>query len=357
MLRWADGFDHYGATARLTDGQAAYASAASVTLDTTNPRTGSTCARITGGYEVGLRRIYGADLGDAAVGYAFFIPTLPGDSTSLCLASFRDNANAVQTAIMVSSTGQVVARRGKGVLSAGVVLATSAPVVFAGAYQHFEAHLVLGDGSAGSVEVRVDGVTVLNISGVDTRDAAAGPEIGQVLIGTSGQGVFGFPAYMLVDDAFAWDASGTGSEVNDFVGDKKAYTRLPDGDTPTADWLPSTGSLQFPMLDNVPPLDATQYLQADAALQQTQTTLAAFPSEIVAITGVYVVTRAFKTDAGTANVQASLVSGASVGAGADRPVTTNPVWYGDVFETDPATGAPWLLADLNAAELLLERTA
>jgi len=28
-----------------------------------------------------------------------------------------------------------------------------------------------------------------------------------------------------------------------------------------------------------------------------------------------------------------------------------------MFETDPATGAPWLLADLNDAELLLERTA
>jgi len=356
MLRWADGFDHYGATARLTDGQGAYASAGGVTLDTTNPRTGAACARLSGGFEVGLRRIYGASLPDAAVGFAFFTPTLPSNSSSLCLASFRDSANNVHVTVVVSSTGQLVARNGKGPLGEGVVLATSAPCVFAGAYQHFEAHMVVG--VSGSLECRVDGVTVLNISGVDTLGPSpADEEIGQVLVGCSGQGVFGFPAYVLVDDIFAWDASGTGSEVNDFIGDKKAYTRLPAGDTPTADWLPSTGALQYPMLDNVPPLDASQYLQADNVGDKTQVTLAAFPSEIVAITGVYVVTRLFKTDAGAANAQVSIVSGVSVEAGTDRPVTTAPVWYGDVFETDPDTGAPWLLADLNAAETLLERTA
>jgi hypothetical protein len=351
MLRWADGFDHYGLAARLREGQAAYANASGVTLDTTNPRTGTTAARLQGGFETGLRRIYGADLQTAGIGYAFFIPTLPSNSTSLCLASWRDNANAGQAVIMVSSTGQVVLRRGT---NTGPIIATSAPCVYDGAYQHFEAKLALGD-SDGACEVRINGVTVLNISGVDTK--AAGDEIGQVQVGCDNQGVFGFPAYMLVDDIFAWDDTGSGSEVNDFVGDKKAYTRLPDGDTPTADWIPSSGSLQYPMLDNVPPLDASEYLQADDAGEETQVTVAAFPSEIVAITGVYVVTRLFKTDAGAANAQVSVVSGASVEPGTDRALSTAPVWYGDVFETDPATGAPWLLADLNDAELLLERTA
>lgn len=351
MLRWADGFDHYGASARLRDGQAAYASASGVTLDTTNPRTGAACARLTGGFETGLRRIYGADLQDAGVGYAFFIPTLPSNSTSLCLASWRDNGNVTQSCIMVSSTGQVVLRRGS---NTGPIIATSAPCVYDGAYQHFEAKLALGD-TDGACEVRINGVTVLNISGVDTR--TGGPEIGQVQVGCDSQGVFGFPAYMLVDDIFAWDSTGSGSEVNDFIGDKKAYTRLPAGDTPTADWVPSVGSLQYPMLDNVPPQDATQYLQADDVGEATQVTLAPFPAEIVAVTGVYVVTRLFKTDAGAANAQVSVVSGASVEAGTDRALSTAPVWYGDVFETDPATGAPWLLADLNDAELLLERTA
>lgn len=349
MLRWMDGFDHYGTdAARLRDG--VYAGANNVSLVDTNPRTGERCLRITGGNDCGVRRIFDADLVTAAVGYAMFLPSLPTDSKSVTLAQFRDNANEAQLTVCLSSTGQVIAKA--GTMAGGSVIGTSAPCVYDSSYQHVEVKGVIG--AAGGVEVRINGVTVLNVTGVDTQPDGTESTTAQVLVGGASTAITGFPPYMLVDDLYAWDT--TGAANNDFLGDKKVYTRLPDADTPTADWVPATGLLQYPMLDNVPPLDSSEYIFAEEAATQTQVGLSELPGEIVAISGVQTYTRAFKTDAGDANLQVSVVSGVTVEPGLDRPLSQAPIWYTDVVENDPATGAPWLLADLNAAQVLIERT-
>lgn len=351
MLLWIDGFDHYGSsTSRMLEG--AYAQATQVSLSDVNPRTGDRHVRLSGGYESGLRRVFGADREVVGIGYAFRLSALPGNSTSVCLASVRNNANTPQLSIMVTSTGQVRVTDGTG---QGAVLATGPVAVVAGSYQHFECRIALADeDTAASVEVRINGVTVLNASGLAV--SVKGP-MAQVLIGCSGQGVFGFPSSMDVDDLFAWDGEGTAN--NDFVGDKKVYTRFPSSDGAEQDWTPSVGSDGFAMLDNVPPQDGVEYVEATTGGtggDRSTFGLADFPEEIVSIAGVYVQTRLFKTDAGAASVAVGMISAATEESGAEHPLSTSPTYYGDIFEVDPATSVPWTLSALNAAQLLLERT-
>ena len=349
MLLWMDGFDHYGANAsRLLEG--AYAAASLVTLSNLNPRTGTRHARIQGAFDNGLRRVFGDDKPVVGVGYAFSLPALPSNSTSVCLASFRDNGNAVLCSIMVTSTGQLRLTDGIGT---GPVRATGPVSIVPGSYQHFECRAAIDDGEA-SIEVRINGVTVLNAPGVEVGVVS---QAAQVQIGTSGQGAFGFPAHMDVDDLYAWD--GDGSANNDFVGDKKVYTAFPSSDGPDQDWTPSEGSDGFAMLDNVPPVDASQYLSATnggTGGDRSSFGLADYPAEIVSIAGLMTATRFWKTDAGNASATVGVISGVSEDVSEEHPLSISPRWYHDVFEVDPATGTPWLLSAVNAAQTVITRT-
>lgn len=351
-LLWADGFDHYGAVVGyLTQGP--YASVSQVALSSANPgpRTGERCIRIVGGVDTGVRRIFGEDKDVAGVGHAFILPTLPTNNSSVCLASFRTAGNVSLVSLGVGSTGQLILKRGE-FDTGGVVLATSSPCVLSGSYQHFECRAEIADGVC-SFEARINGVTRLSVVGAVVPEGKSA----QVQIGTSGQGVFGFPAYMGVDDLYAWDDTAGGTA--DFLGDKKVYTRFPASDGALQDWVPSVGSDGYAMLDNNPPVDGVDYLTAanlGSANDRSEFGIAMFPAEVVSVAGIVIATRLFKTDAGNAKVLVGVSSGGAEAVGEEHALSTAPTWYHDVFETDPDTGTVWTLAAVNALTETLERT-
>lgn len=347
-LLWIEGFDHYGDDEDLLE-QGPYAEVNLSTLSTEAPRTGSRALKIGAGNDGGFRRVFGADLSEVGIGYAFLIPELPSNSQSMALAQIRDNANNELMTLGVTSTGQVQAWAGPNRLVAsppGEIRGTSAPVVLAGSYQHFEAHI-----GADFVEVRLNGVTVLNLTGVAWFAGA----FAQVQVGSPGLAVTGFPLYMMVDDLYAWDTT-SGTQNTDFVGDKKVWTVFPDADTATEEWTPATGANSWAMLDDVPPQDGTHYLAADAAGTRSDFEIDDVPETIVAIAGVMLATRAWKTDAGNAKVQVGMISDGDEERGAEHALSQAPTYYHDVFELDPATATLWTVEGVNAAQSLLERT-
>lgn len=352
-MLWMDGFDHYGgpATDFMLDG--AYADVNNSTLDTTNPRTGVHALKVTSGNDGGLRRVFGADQDTAGVAFAFFIPSLPTNSTSMGI-EFRDNANETQCGIGVTSSGQVFFYRGgaENGSANGVILGTSGVAVLARAYQHWECKVHI-DPTHGSCEVRLNGVTVLSVTDVNSQGQSEGTTA-QVQLGSPGLAIVGFPPYMMVDDLFAWNTNGV--VANDFIGDRKVYTSLPDNDTGQADWIPATGSVSYQMLNKVPPVDNTDYLIATNPGEVTHVAFANLPSPVVSVTAVMTATRAFKTDAGDATLVVGLISGSSEDDGAAHALTQSPTYYHDVFETDPETGTLWTPTGFNSTLLSLDRT-
>jgi hypothetical protein len=363
-LLWCDGFDHYGVgtagrDAMLDGPYAEISTAGDMILPQADfPRTGARSLKMTASVSDPLiRRVFGGDKSVAGVGYAFVINQLPSIAATTALASFRDNGNVQQVTIGLTTTGQIEARTGA---VNGTVIGTSAPVIVAGAYQHFECRVGIGT-SAGTVEVRIDGVTVLDIAAVNTRGAGAA-QTAQVAIITGadtpgGNGV----GTMWVDDMFAWDDQG--SAANDFLGDQQVHLLLPDQDTAQSDWTRNTGSTDYEQIAESTPDDDTTHIAASVAGDISEFGLDDLPANAASIAAVQVIGRLRKTDAGTANVQMSLVSdGESPTApaeanGADRPVTQVYTYWQDVFHTDPATAAPWTPEALNDARLKIERTA
>jgi hypothetical protein len=351
MLLWCDGWDHYGVLGNLTEGAWAEVNGAGWTLSTSNPRTGtySMAWPATASF---LRRVLGGAKTTVGVGAAFYYTALPGTARRARLFDFRDASNTIQVSIGTDTTGTISAYRGS--IDAGTLLGvTASPVITAEAYQHVEC-IVFFSQTVGTVEVRVNGVTVLSLTGVDTV-ASALVESSQVGIGgaAGSGGSTGF-----IDDVFCYD--GTGSFNNSFLGDRRVITLFPTADTIQADWTPVGSATGFGAIDEASPDGDTTYISAGLPGSPTPTSefgMDNLPAGISAISGVVLVNMSRKTEAGVANVQMSVISGASETAGTDTPMTEIYTYRQDVFEIDPASAAPFTVSEVDALLIKADRTA
>lgn len=344
-LLWCDGFDHYGTLSALTDGVYAEV-AAGITLATTNPRTGTHHLAFSGASHV--RRVLGGAKTSVGLGAAFYYPALPVANNVGRLFEFRDATNTAQITIGIQSTGDISVKRGNaGGTEIGV---TASPAITAEAYQHVEA-FVLFSNTVGTVEVRVNGVTVISLSGVDTV-ATANVECSQVAIGGSAGINGGSPQ---LDDLFCYD--NTGSYNNTFIGDRRVLTLFPDSNTATADWTAVGAASGYEAIDEASPDDDTSYITASTVTDTSEFGLQNLPAGVSTISAVVMVERARKTEAGTANTQVSIVQGVSESAGADKPLTEVYTYRQDVFEIDPNSAAPFTPSEVDSLKFKIERTA
>lgn len=358
-LLWMDGFDHYGsgAAGRLAMLDGVWAEISSNWTPTaTNSRTGTAALRGSSftGAQV-IRRVLGGAKTVVGVGGAFYLNVLPAANLAVKLCDFRDAANAIQVIIFVDSTGTVSAYRGDGV----TLLGTSAsPAVVASAYQHAECKVVFSQ-TVGSVEVRINGVTVLSLTGQDT--------VASALVECSQVSVFGTkntPTNVLtldIDDVFAWDDSGTLN--NDFLGDRRVRTLFPDADTATEDWVATGATDGFDCIHDAAPDNETTYISAAPLTGSPPTPLTSIyglqdpPAGAGAIAAVQTYVRMRKTEAGVTDVQVSMLSSGDESAGADHAITEAYTYWMDVHELNPNTGTVWSEASLSAAQLQIKRTA
>lgn len=353
-LLFLDGFDHYGPVGMNGNAlrQGVYAETnlgPSSGVIPTNPRTGTYALRFhAGANDAGVRRVL-VDGAEATVGagFAFYLNQLPTDNRSLGLLQWRNGSNQIKASVWITSTGTVVVVNGG---RSGAAVAESEPVVYAGAYQHFEAV----NGPAG-IEVRINGVTVVNAPPVS---AVAG-DTAQIKLGANSYPLTGASGvYIDVDDFFIW--SGAGLINNDFVGDVKIYTRTPTSDGPEQGWTPAAGEDGYANIDNIPPQDATEYVSAPALGSPPEPIrstfgIGDFPEEIVAVRGVALFTRMWKTDAGNAKVNTGVQVDAAEETGKEWPLSMAPVWYQDVYEVNPATATVWSLGAINDMDTVIDR--
>jgi hypothetical protein len=295
-----------------------------------------------------VRRILGGAKTTVGLGGAFFLTALPWLNAAHRIYEFRDSANTPQITLSIDTTGTISARRGN--LSSGTVLGTTAtPVITASSYQHIEA-VVFFSQTVGTIEVRVNGVTVLSLSAIDTCSTSL-VECSQVIVGGGELGV----STHYIDDLFAYD--GTGSYNNTFIGDRRVLTLFPNANTATADWTAVGAATGYECIDEASPDDDTTYITAATTGLVSQFGLQNLPGGISVINGVVIVERARKTEAGPANTKVSIVSGASTTVGADKALTEIYTYRQDVFQIDPASTAPFTPAEVDALQFKVERTA
>lgn len=277
------------------------------------------------------------------VGARYYHMSLPvGLNERTQIICFRTPANGRMYELAVEPNGALSVYRN----SVTLVATTVVPFVAANRWQHFA---MMVDVTTGEIRVQREGTNVAALAVTD--GAPPGGLIG--IVAFSGRFQFGGTT-LYMKDLTIWDDQG--SQNNDFIG-PCAVLRLPvDGDV-SSGWTPSTGIVQWSLLNEAPPNDAN-FISADdtppaAAVFEFQD----LPPDIVAVRWLQTYARIRKTDGGDATVQTSLTSGGSDFNGQNYAVTTAFSYWLDISELDPDTAAPWSPAAVDAATISVNRTS
>lgn len=366
MLRWMDGFEQYGASeTHMVEGVGGAAAWSEVTgsgvsLSTANPATGAYNMRMvaTSSFAQKMRRALGQSKQVSGIGYRLSLADLPDTEEAapdtsggiyMSLIEFRDVSNDEQIRINLGTEGSVRALRGS------TALGRSDPCIAAGGYHHFECKASIHN-STGYVEVRVNEVTVLNLTGIDTQNTA-NAENSQFRFGMYPVVTATVSTTQDTDDIFAWDddASDAENTVVDFVGDKGCYYLPVNADTAEADWLKSSGVTGYELIDETTPNDS-DYIGDSTGAARSIFAVAALPGNVAEVIAMMPVIRARKEESGTVNLRGGVVVGAEESYTATNSPSTEYAYMTPTPKTiDPDTGVAW--ANDADPSLLIERTA
>lgn len=240
---------------------------------------------------------------------------------------------------------------------------TSGPVITANGWWHIECKLDCGvTAGSGTFEIRVEGVTVLQETGLTFSAAATGPFVEQFVSmwEQSFNTVFeGGNPDTYYKDTVLWNGNGT--QNIDFLGSVIVASLIPTSDV-SLNWTPTPGTdTGATILATAPPVDASIYLDAPyPAPAAYKGLLSHLTGDITSVKCLMTMVRAAKVDGGDGSLQVGIISSpASAPAtalGANRPITTAQTYWRDVIELDPKTAAPWLPSSVNVAEIQINRT-
>jgi hypothetical protein len=182
--------------------------------------------------------------------FAYYVTTQPATDTLVWFAS----ADGITPCLRLRGTST-----GLKVMNAANSQVGSSFSVSTGAWHIIKIKL-LSHASAGTVDVFLDGSSVVSATGVGTSG-------GDLLIENFGSGVSVTHEYY-IDDIAVND--GTGSFENSYPGDGKVIILHPTGAGDSTGWTPSTGA-NYTCVDEVTPNDATDYVSASTAVSDYYT--------------------------------------------------------------------------------------
>jgi hypothetical protein len=241
--------------------------------------------------------------------------------------------------LRMESSGQITARRG----ASGTILGTTAFALPIGVWCHIEAKVFISD-TVGTVEVRVNGITVLLLTAQDTRNGG-NASCDQVYLGPSSSAESGaYDDYHICDDTIVEAAN----PLNDFLGEVKWKSLYPSAAGPNTDFSVVGAASNFDAVNDAIPTDDTKYVAADTVLKRDTYEIADINAgDTVKVVSLKHLAR--KTDAGLATLKPVIISGGTTDIPATGKIVLDTYSY---FATnkalDPDTGLPWTAAAVNA---------
>lgn len=302
----------------------------------TNGRWGGRCLSFTSNAaNSGFVRLTVPSAATYIAGLAFK-PSVPDPAASYRVVSFREGAT-LHVALRATAGSGLDVMRGDG-----TVLGTASGVTSTSQYYYVEVKVTVHD-TTGSVVVRVNGVAVITLTNVDTRNGATGV-IDSVQLGTdvntSNSGNQGWRA----NDVYFADTTGTYN--NDFLGDLRVEVLYPSANGSVA-FTPSTGS-NFQCVDEAQHNADTDFVASNVLNAVDRYAYGDLVAMSGAVLGVCVNTVDRKEDAGARTMAHVVFSGTQMSGAAFSP-TTSYFTHQTVFETKP-DDAPWTIADVNGME-------
>jgi hypothetical protein len=199
--------------------------------------------------------------------------------------------------------------------------------------------------TVGVLTVKVDGVPVINLTGLNTGTT----NIGRLLFGTSYHAIFG----QSFDFDNFWVFSTAGSHSNGFpTGRMKVQTMKPLSDGSHTDFTPLTGTTHYSMVNETFSNDDTSYnfdLAAGGKDSYNVGTLAT--SGISQVHGIQSLAVMRKDDVNTKTMALFVSSGSAEQDSGTLavPLTYTSAWF--ISTDDPNTSAQWTVTAVNAMQI------
>lgn len=327
-IEFADGFDGFSTIGDV------YPASDSV-LSGSAARFGSQGVRMVNGSQA----VNGPVLASVATRWQMFAmrsTTWAVSGTPRGLAGHRDAGVVSHVDLRMDSSGHLLVTR------SGTVLATSTLLWPLDSAFHWVAFGVTISDTVGTVDVKVDGVSYIAITGADTRNGTSSTINSCVLGGIANDGSHNvdYDDWIMADGEYS---------------DRACLTLLPNGNGNSSDFTGSDGNStdNYLLADESAPNGDTDYNQSSTAGHKdlyTMANLANATGTIDAVVGMIV---ARKDDAGARTFRILQRESSTEASGTTRTPTTSYVTYWDVFATKPSGGA-WDATAVNALEQGME---
>ncbi len=207
-------------------------------------------------------------------------------------------------------------------------------------WQYIELSATISD-AGGTCEVRVNGTTVINFTG-DTKNGGTNTTIDKIAL---------YPNYtyyhIYYDDMYILDGTG-GAPYNNFLGDVRIHTLVPDAAGSSTQMTPSSGA-NYTTVDELP-YSASDYVTGSMGQKDLYST-SDLPANPGTIYGVQANIISKKTDAGSISGRTVLKSGSTTTPGSTNNLGTSDVTYSSTYAQNPDTAADWSASDVNSIEI------
>lgn len=338
MLRFIDGFDHVAATDIIVKWGNSAGNAP--TLGSGRYGTGTQC--LHAGYDCQIIKSLD-NQPTLIIGFAFQINTLPnGDAYHL--VTLQD-VNTAQCCLVLNSDGSLEIRRGANTVVTG---GRSAPgIIGSNAWQYVEFQVTIGSSiAANSAQIRAGGSVIATVAAGQSLQSSANAYANRIYLGEPSDS-FNRPT-MSFDDLYVCDATGTHN--NTFLGDVRVECLYPAGAGSDSQWTAVGAASNYAAVDEHTPNGDSSYVEASTPSFIDSYAMGTLSSAASAIMGIQTVVYCRKDDAGARSIAATIKSGGTIYPGNPSPVFDNYAMALEIRETDPATGAAWVAAGINAME-------
>lgn len=330
-LLFVDGFDHY-ATADIGK---KWSVAGGAIASSSGRRSGGALSLTVGAT---VTKTLAATT-SWVMGFALSFTALPAAARQL--VALLDAASN-QCDLRINADGTLSVTRNGTALTSG----TSVSALSASVFYYIEWKVTIADSiSANSCKVRVNGVDWITVATSQDTKATANTTANQVTLGTTS----GFTA--VYDDFYLCDQSG--STNNDFLGDCRVDTLLPNGDGNYTSFTPSTGTSHYQLVDESTP-NTSDYNESSTATNKDSYQMVDLSAITGTIYGVQVLGAVLKDDAGVRSIKVGVRSSSTDSVSAAQALSTSQFYYANIHETNPATSSAWTESGVNAAEALYE---
>jgi hypothetical protein len=312
----------------------------------TSSRTGSQCFNASSSQQL-LRWSAPAPLSVMGQGCAMLVVSTPTNNSFIQFAaglSFGTASNA--NAIRIVPNGNFGFSVFAGTGSSTPLGSSVNGLISTGSFFWLEARVTSGAGTTGAVEVRLNGVQIINLTGLSLTE--------NWITATIGSDNYALQPAARFDDWVVWDTAG--SVNNSFLGDTFVLVAAPNADGTPSDWVQDSGANRFSRISETTPADAS-FITGNAVGDVNVFGHVALTLPTGSVAAVATQVRAFKTDAGSSSIQIGVTNNSQHSMSAELALATGAVVRSHIANLNPDGNVPWTQAAAQAAGMRFRRAA